>query len=374
MKTTGLIVFLILTYSISFCQDTPSAAGLLARVMKAQAVLKNLEYSVVRRDTLVTGDIRLMSGRAAMEVDEADTLTGFKFRAKKDNEAGEKVYSRYVGYETNPGKKTYRMITGTAALKNMLLGGGGHLVMPDLVKIDTAQSRDMKVQEDAGHYILTILYPDLREYDVTNRKKIITIDKTNMLPVAVRHHQETYGKIQDLYFKITDLIINTAAPYPFSEPPFLKEYTYQSPEPVKRITPSLQGKAAPYFSLESFDEKTIGSGDLKGKVILLDFWEVWCDPCIESMPKVIALRNRYRDRGLEVYGITNDLKQLSSARAFVKQKKISFPMLIGNGQLKKDYQLGAVPMYVLIDRKGIVRLVSAGYPLEMEKIIEETLE
>ena len=49
-------------------------------------------------------------------------------------------------------------------------------------------------------------------------------------------------------------------------------------------------------------------------------------------------------------------------------------MLIGNGQLKKDYQLGAVPLYVLIDRKGIVRLVSAGYPLELEKIVEEIIE
>jgi peroxiredoxin len=180
-----------------------------------------------------------------------------------------------------------------------------------------------------------------------------------MLPVAVRHHQETLGKVQDLYFSITDLKINPGSSYDFGEPPFLAVYKYQVTDLTTKASPSLLGKHVPHFRLESFDGKFITTNDLKGKVVLLDFWEVWCGPCIESMPRVIALYNRYHHKGFEVYGITNDLKQLSFARVFAERKKINFPLLTGNEELKMNYNVEAVPMYVLIDKNGIVRLVSA---------------
>jgi peroxiredoxin len=92
------------------------------------------------------------------------------------------------------------------------------------------------------------------------------------------------------------------------------------------------------------------------------------------MPEVIALYNKYYDKGLAVYGITNDLKQLPSARAFAEKKKINFPLLIGNEQVKKEYQLEAVPLYVLIDKKGIIRLIRPGYSAELEEMVLDILK
>ena len=256
----------------------------------------------------------------------------------------------------------------------MLHGGGGHLVLPDLIKLDTTKNNGITLKVNRNDYDIIISYPDLTEYNVIKRKKTVTIDKTNLLPVAVRQHQETDGKVQDLYYHITDIAINPDATYNFSKLPFLRKYTYQPPDPVSTKSKLTMGMSAPYFRLESFDGKTVSSNKYKGKVVLLDFWEVWCSPCIESMPKIVALYSKYHDKGLDVYGITNDLKQLSSARAFAKRKKINFPLLIGSEQIKKDYHVEAFPYYVLIDRKGIIHMVSLGYMEELERLVRELLE
>lgn len=113
----------------------------------------------------------------------------------------------------------------------------------------------------------------------------------------------------------------------------------------------------------------------KGKAVLIDFWEVWCGPCMASMPKVQHLYDEYKDKGFQVLGIINDTKQLEPSRLMIKNKKFSFPMLVGNVQLKKDYRLnGAVPLYVLINKSGQISFISQGYSTEMETAIKKAIE
>lgn len=358
---------------ILLSQKTANLQEVLAGVWKAQA-LTSINYSVWRRDTLVTDDIRTMKGDVIISVDKADAILGFRFWAKMDGESSEKIYDGHVCYETDTNAKTYKMLNSDNALQHMFYSGSGHLVIPDLVKLDTTKSSSISVQVNKDSYDIIINYPDLTAYNVIKRRKVVTIDKLNMLPVSVRQHQETDGKVQDLYFHITTMAINPAITYNFTVLPFLKEYTYLHPGSVNTKPKLKENISAPYFNLQSFDGTIISSDDFKGKVVLLDFWEVWCGPCIESIPRVMALYDKYHARGLYIYGITNDLKQLSSAKAFAKRKAINFPLLAGNEQFKKDYQLNAVPMYVLIDRKGIIREVSVGYTDKLERDIAEALK
>jgi peroxiredoxin len=197
-----------------------------------------------------------------------------------------------------------------------------------------------------------------------------------MLPVAVKQHQETLGKVQDLTWNIQDLLINVpSAEYPFANPDFLKTYT-QKVRSVSLGHPAmnLRGKDAPQFMLKSFDGRVVSSSDFEGKVVLLDFWEVWCGPCVESMPKIQNLYEKFKSKGLLVYGIINDIKQLESSRKFVLRKPdIKFPMLVGNEDIKKSYFIDAVPQYVLIDRKGKISFLSLGYSGEIESEVTKAL-
>ncbi|RYG51392.1 MAG: TlpA family protein disulfide reductase [Chitinophagaceae bacterium] len=70
--------------------------------------------------------------------------------------------------------------------------------------------------------------------------------------------------------------------------------------------------------------------DYSGKVVLIDFWEVWCGPCMVSMPKVQHLYDQCKVKGLEVLAIINDTKQLEPSIRIVKNKQYSYPMLLGN--------------------------------------------
>ena len=113
--------------------------------------------------------------------------------------------------------------------------------------------------------------------------------------------------------------------------------------------------------------------DLKGKVVLLDFWEVWCAPCIQSMPKVQQLYEQYGPKGLSVYGIVNDTANVAASRQMIKKRSVSFPMLQGSRQLQQLYGTNSVPLYVVINREGVVMLISEGFSEEVEAAIKGAL-
>jgi thiol-disulfide isomerase/thioredoxin len=176
-----------------------------------------------------------------------------------------------------------------------------------------------------------------------------------------------------LSIKIND----PAFDYDFQNLPFLANYNHKiKPESGGRMpVMNLQNKPAPAFELASFQGERVSSDSFKDKVVLIDLWEIWCGPCIASMPKVESLYRKYRDQGLLVFGITNDPKALSAAKAMVQKKAIIFPMLIGNEQFKKNYALQniSLPMYLLIDKTGMVKGIFPGFTDEIEKEIKSAL-
>lgn len=374
-KTVVLILASLLLSSYTLAQ---SAMEIISAVRKSQESIKTISYKTIRHDTLVTGDFRTLTGHVKIRADKSDLTLGFLFWAKEDQVKSQLVFNGNMFYTTNEDQKTYTISTNPTALKNVLYQAGGRVVVPDLIKIDTSANNGLSLSKDNHFYYLTITYPDLTRYNVTKRYKTLTIDKASLLPVAVRQHQETLDKVQDLTWNLEQIRLNEDDfSYDFFAPDFLKIFTPEIPE-ITQTHPlmALKGKQAPLFELKSFDNKPFALQATAGKVVLLDFWEVWCGPCIESMPKVQQLYDKFKDKGLVVYGIINDVRQLESSKKLVDRKsEIEFPMLIGNDALKKDYQVNAVPQYVLIDKKGKINFISLGYSdtiaSEIEKLLSE---
>ena len=370
MKKLSILIILISNIVNVFSQ-TPQE--IISKVFDAQQALKTVSFTLVRIDTLVTGDIRTMTGNSKILIDKADPVFGFKFWVKTNSDNSEMVYNGRIAYQTNAKEKTYVLINDPS--DHLLYSGTARLISKDFIKLDTSKAIDFKASQDSRFYYITIIYPDIKEYSVIKRAKTIKINKETMLPLSVRQHQETLGRgVQDLFYEAKEADINNPSfSYNFSFPNFLKNYTQQIINKPDRPVLALKDKEAPNFELVSFDNKSIILSKMRGKAVLLDFWEVWCGPCLESMPKVQQLYDTYKKKGLFVYGITNEIKQIQSSKQSVQDRKISFPMLIGNEQLKKNYKLDAIPLYILIDKNGKVVFISEGYSDEMEAAIKTAL-
>ncbi|MBE7171717.1 MAG: redoxin domain-containing protein [Williamsia sp.] len=377
MKPAILLFYTLILTAMAVCQGTVTnldAHDIIRGVWKAQQSLKTVSYTLARTDTFTTGDTRRSTGKAMIRIAREDSVFGFLFLGRKDGYRGESVYDGHTAYDTDDEQRTYRLITRSSDIPHVLGSPGGQIILTDLISLDTAKAISMKAWGEGQNIYILFNYPDLKAYDVTKRSKTVTIDKKTMLPTAMRSHQETLGKVQDLYYRITDIQVNSPSfEYDFSAPAFLKSYSQQNIQPDRSVL-ALKGSSAPAFVLSSFSGSEVASASLQGKAVLLDFWEVWCGPCIESMPKVEQLYSAYKDKGLQVFGVVNDLKQLESAKRFVEKRALKFPMLVGNEGLVRDYKVNGVPQYVLIDKQGKISFISVGYSAELEAAIKNSLQ
>jgi cytochrome c biogenesis protein CcmG/thiol:disulfide interchange protein DsbE len=114
---------------------------------------------------------------------------------------------------------------------------------------------------------------------------------------------------------------------------------------------------APEFRLASPDGTSLGLSDLRGKVILLNFWATWCPPCTAEMPELEALHRRYGDaKDFVVVGL--DLQERpEEVAAFARRNNITFPLLLDrDGRVtREDYRIRTLPASVVIDREGRIR-------------------
>jgi thiol-disulfide isomerase/thioredoxin len=114
---------------------------------------------------------------------------------------------------------------------------------------------------------------------------------------------------------------------------------------------------------------------IKGKVVLIDFWASWCEPCKQSFPVMEGLHKRYSDRGLVIVAINLDEKR-PDMEAFLKKNAASFTVMRDpNQKLVDQTGIATMPSSFLIDRDGKVRFTHTGFRgAETSKKYEEEIE
>jgi thiol-disulfide isomerase/thioredoxin len=129
------------------------------------------------------------------------------------------------------------------------------------------------------------------------------------------------------------------------------------------------------FEATTLDGRAVRLSDLKGKVVLVNFWATWCGPCVQEMPTLVDVYQKYRDRGLEILAISVDEEAARyKVGRFVKEHELNFPVLYDNG-IAELYNVASYPTSLLIDREGTVRLrINLAEKRSLDALLAELLK
>ena len=145
----------------------------------------------------------------------------------------------------------------------------------------------------------------------------------------------------------------------------------------KEAPSPLLGKPAPDVSLKLLEE---GKGEFKLKehkgehVVMLDFWATWCGPCVMELPILSEVAEAYKDKGV-VFCAVNQQEEPAEIRTFLKEKKLNFTVALdSSGAVGNAYGASAIPLLVLIDKKGVVQSVHVGYNPGIKSTLKKELD
>jgi len=143
-----------------------------------------------------------------------------------------------------------------------------------------------------------------------------------------------------------------------------------------------KGENAPDFSGKYYPDSTgFRLSDLKGKLVLLDFWFMSCYPCILSIPHLSKLLSEYENRGLVVIGIDyvdRNIKEKSKLNEFIRLNKMNYPIVFVDKEISDMFHVKAFPMLYLLNKNQIVIFSQRGFQADMynqiKRVIEEELD
>lgn len=131
-----------------------------------------------------------------------------------------------------------------------------------------------------------------------------------------------------------------------------------TPAPTPRVIRRASGgepEAAPDFAVETFEGETLRLSDLRGQVVVLNFWASWCPPCRWEMPFFETISQEYRERDVVFLGIAMS-DTMKDAGEFAAAAGVTYPLALDTtNQIARDYEVLGLPTTFLIDKEGAIR-------------------
>ncbi len=166
---------------------------------------------------------------------------------------------------------------------------------------------------------------------------------------------------------------------------YSKEPAFAPPNAPIDGLPGTEGvsRVAPDLPTRTIDGRSLPLGQLKGKVVILDFWATWCPPCREEIPHLVQLTEKYQERGLEIVGLTieDPTADLEKVQRFMQRFHINYPVGFSTSELFETY-IGPgeqpIPQTLVFDRQGRLQAHLVGFdprrdPQRLESLITRLL-
>ncbi len=112
------------------------------------------------------------------------------------------------------------------------------------------------------------------------------------------------------------------------------------------------GAMAADFTLQDLSGKDVKLSDMRGKVVVLEFWATWCPPCRASIPGIEKIYESYKDKGVVVLAVSMDDGGWDAVQSFVKENGIKYTVLKGDEDVAQKYQVRSIPMLLVLDKEG----------------------
>ena len=364
MKKIILIFLASLIVSSYQKKDKIDSDYVISNFNKNVKNIDKVEYNVQRIDTFSNGMVWNNKGYALIEKNYKDKLFGFSFYGKRNDLDKANLYENGKAFEIKDHENSFKSIYH----KGVLGSTGGQMVVENIFRLDTTY-KNVELIEKKNNYVLKYTFNSDTVYEITDKEKIIELRKEDFFPVKITLRSKSLGNKSICQYDLKNIKINKEVKNTVSDiKNKISEFQYvvepkQNPNPIlnqkfPRINLSL---------LKADGEKLMLKN---GKVILIDFWEVWCSPCIKSFPKVEELNKKYNE-DLLVIGIVTENKE--NSMKLIEKKNVTFQNLLGNQTIHEKYGVNSFPRYFLIDKQGTVKKEYFGYSDDIERDIQNLI-
>ncbi len=365
----------------------PDAKLIFKRVSDRLASLKTVSYRALRElnypaESYLAKD----SGKMYVDFAKANDIAGFRYQFR--DERGFAIFNNSEVFNASTTDKTIRVthrtklanLEGKSALYNSMITLRN--ILPAVVQDDSIpKTVGDTVIEKRSYYLLTfVLRNKTLNYSGTNFSKTtqpftftykIVADKSTSLPRTLIQRRSSSSDLVRTDFM--DINIKPVAPAENSwyYSSYLKEFTLTDDKPVAIIA---SGKTAPDWELTNYRSDTKETmAQYKGKVVLLEFWIRHCGYCIEAVPKLNQLHDKFKGDKFQLLAINTEASR-ENIQQFDSKHPMKYTVMYGdNADVNKSYGIGAFPLVVLIGKDGKV-IYSGGLDVEkLTGLIEENM-
>ena len=360
----------------------------LIRMSQKLDNLKNIRYDNKRELNYSSENYHNISTWTVYhEFQSTDTILGFKYQItdstlsqifngiekfdlnKKDSTI--KLYD-------NPTKKSFGNLS---ALYNSIvtLKYGLHLIIGDETAFKAITDTTIN---DIQYNLVTINIGKRRirnlgeGFDAMTTKsnfiyKVI-IDKATYLPLEIIQTNDLNNDFIKTSFTNIEPNTNKIAEISWRYSTYLTDYKSTQNNAVPSL-PAI-GSLATYWRLEEYNKgNLISLSDLKGKVVLLDFWIKSCAPCIESVPHLNDLQNLFKDKDFKIISI-NSYDSKEDVKSFCQKHKVDYTVLLNGKEIAEKYGVCGFPTFFIIDNTGKIIYSHAGYETSLQLKIEQIIK